>query len=64
VGNKELGEFRDFQQGKWIETDIPAAMTNDGRLPIRAKTIQGNAVISIIEWGEREKGVRMIFRCR
>ena len=50
VGSKNLGEFRDFQKGRWIEAAITADMTADGRLAIRAKTLQGNAVISLVEW--------------
>lgn len=50
VGDKDLGTFAEFQDGKWIETDVPASMTADGRLPIRVKPLQANAVISVIEW--------------
>jgi hypothetical protein len=50
VGGHELGKFGNFQQGKWIETDVTAETTAEGRLPIRAKSLNGNAVISIIEW--------------
>ncbi|MBI4579967.1 MAG: hypothetical protein HY718_09715, partial [Planctomycetes bacterium] len=50
VGSRDLGQFADFHQGRWIETDVTADMTADGRLPIRATNLNGNAVISIIEW--------------
>lgn len=54
IGNLKLGEFGEFQQGKWIETKIPVQMTAEGRLPIVAKNVNGNAVISIIEWVQRK----------
>jgi hypothetical protein len=50
AGSHELGKFGGFQRGKWVETDISAQMTAEGTLPIRAKSLNGNAVISIIEW--------------
>jgi hypothetical protein len=50
VGDTDLGEFRDFQKGKWVEVDVTPEMTADGKLPVRAKNIQGNAVVSIVEW--------------
>ncbi|MHC4445654.1 MAG: glycoside hydrolase family 172 protein [Planctomycetota bacterium] len=52
VDDRDLGEFADFQKGRWIETPIDSDMTGDGQLIIRAKNLnQGsNAAISIIEW--------------
>ncbi len=50
AGNRDLGVFGGFQLGQWIETDVTAEMTAEGTLPIRAKSLNGNAVISIIEW--------------
>jgi len=52
VGDRDLGEFAGFQDGKWLETRITADMTREGALPIRAVdlTEKSNAVISIIEW--------------
>jgi hypothetical protein len=50
VGGRELGEFSGFQQGKWVETDITPDMSAQGTLPIVAKNVNGNAVISVIEW--------------
>lgn len=50
VGEKDLGEFQDFQEGRWVETRITSEMNTEGRVPIRVEPRQGNAVISVIEW--------------
>ena len=52
VDDRNLGEFANFQKGRWIETPIDSDMTSDGQLHIQAKNTKekANAVISIIEW--------------
>ena len=50
VGDHELGEFSGFQEGRWVETNVTREMAADGTLSIRVRNLQGNAVISIIEW--------------
>ncbi|UCD28223.1 MAG: DUF2961 domain-containing protein, partial [Planctomycetota bacterium] len=52
VENRDLGEFADFQNGRWIETPITGDETFDGKVLIRAANLNpppANAVISIIE---------------
>jgi hypothetical protein len=52
VGDKSLGTFEKFQEGRWVEAKVSESMTSDGKLLTRAanRAQKGNAVISIIEW--------------
>jgi hypothetical protein len=52
VGDKSVGTFEKFQEGRWIEAKVDKSMTADGKLLIKAdnRTAKSNAVISTIEW--------------
>lgn len=52
IGDKDLGLFENFQEGRWIEHRVSSEETGDGKLRVRALNAQktSNAVISIIEW--------------
>jgi len=52
VDKRDLGEYVDFVDGRWIESQITPQMTADGKVLIRAVNLnkESNAVISIIEW--------------
>ncbi|HOW69349.1 MAG TPA: DUF2961 domain-containing protein [Phycisphaerae bacterium] len=52
IGDKALGTFERFQEGKWIETGVTSRQTQDGMLAIRIKNLsaRSNAVLSVIEW--------------
>ncbi len=53
VDGKDLGEFKDFQKGRWVELEPTSEMIGDGTLQIQAKSLNGNAVISVVEWVEK-----------
>jgi hypothetical protein len=57
IAGEDVALVENFQAGKWIEHRVSAAQTADGRVLIRATNARkgSNAVISIIEWIERER---------
>ncbi len=54
VAGKPIASLEDFGEGRWIEAQITAAETADGKLSIRARNARkgSNAVLSVIEWIE------------
>lgn len=50
VAGKLLGEYENFQSGKWIEVPISAADTSNGSIPVVMKNLKpgSNAVVSIV----------------
>jgi D-arabinan exo alpha-(1,3)/(1,5)-arabinofuranosidase (non-reducing end) len=52
VAGKSLGEFHDFQDGRWLECAMSPEQTADGKIVIRVRNARqgANAVLSIIEW--------------
>jgi len=52
VGNRSIGTFEEFQEGRWIDAPVTRDMTTDGRLLVRVanRAGGGNAVVSMIEW--------------
>ncbi len=54
----ESSEFKDFQKGRWVEFEPTSEMISDGTLPIQAKSLNGSAVISVIEWVEKAEAGR------
>jgi len=52
VAGKTVGEFKDFQSGRWIEVPISAADTASGKITVAAKNLKptSNAVISLIRF--------------
>ena len=52
AGDKDLGAFEKFTDGKWVETSISADQTAEGKIPIRIVNLseRSNAVLSIVEW--------------
>jgi len=57
VGRATLALIEDFTAGRWIEHAVGKSETRDGTLLIRATNARqgSNAVISIIEWVEKEQ---------
>ncbi|HXC35153.1 MAG TPA: glycoside hydrolase family 172 protein [Candidatus Acidoferrales bacterium] len=56
VGDKTIGTYDHFQDGRWVEAPVSPAETADGKLSVRIANAQdvANAVISKIEWMEKE----------
>lgn len=52
VCGRLIGEYSDFQQGKWLEVPISQADTDQGRIPVVVKNLKpgANAVVSIIRF--------------
>lgn len=52
VGDKDLGAFEKFAEGKWVEAAVSADQTAEGKFLIRVVNLskRSNAVLSIIEW--------------
>jgi len=52
LGDKSIGTFDKFQEGRWVEAKVTGDMTADGKLMVKAVNRAGksNAVISKIEW--------------
>lgn len=52
LGDRSIGVFEKFQEGRWIEIPVTGDMTADGKLLTRVanRTGKGNAVISMVEW--------------
>lgn len=52
VAGRMIGEYENFQSGKWIEVPISAADTAKGRIPVVMKNLKGgaNAVVSQIRF--------------
>ncbi len=57
VDGLDWGVTDQFQEGKWLERQIGAAETADGRVTVRASNekTNSNAVISIVEWVENQR---------
>lgn len=55
VAGKSLGLVEGFQEGRWLEQQITPNESADGKVLIQARNARqgSNAVISIIEWIER-----------
>ena len=56
VAGKSLGEVHDFQEGRWLECAIGPEQSLDGKIPIQLRNARegSNAVLSIIEWVQRQ----------
>jgi hypothetical protein len=56
VAGKSLGLVKGFQEGRWLEKEMAATDTASGKVLITASNARqgSNAVISIVEWVERE----------
>jgi hypothetical protein len=52
MAERDLGEIRDFQAGRWLETHITPELSESGKVLIRARNLnsRGNATVSIVEW--------------
>jgi hypothetical protein len=52
VAGRYIGEFENFQAGRWIEVPIAASDTVTGRIPVRMKNLKphGNAVVSLVQF--------------
>ena len=52
VAGKLIGEYENFQSGKWIEVPVSATDTASGRIPVVMKNLKGgaNAVVSQIRF--------------
>ncbi|MDM8004652.1 MAG: hypothetical protein QUV05_00660 [Phycisphaerae bacterium] len=57
IGDKSMGTFDKFQEGRWVEARVTGDMTTEGKLMIKAtnRAGKGNAVISIIEWVAKQE---------
>ena len=56
VGDKTIGTYDHFQEGRWIEAPVGSDETADGKLNVRILNAKdnANAVLSKIEWVEKE----------
>jgi len=54
VAGRLVGEYPDFQAGRWIEVPVSAADTAEGRLPVVMGNLKpgGNAVVSLVQFVE------------
>jgi len=54
VAGKSLGLIKNFQEGRWLEKELTASDTADGKVLISAANARkgSNAVVSIVEWVE------------
>ncbi len=54
IGERSLGEIRNFVDGRWLEIPVDASMTASGSLLVRIvnRNPRSNAVVSILEWVE------------
>ena len=53
VAGRMIGEYGNFESGKWVEAPVSAADTADGQIPIIIKPTAGpNAAISQIVFVE------------
>ena len=52
VADKPVGEYENFQSGRWIEVPISAADTAGGRIPVVMKNLKpgANAVVSFVRF--------------
>jgi len=51
VAGRLVGEYENFQAGRWIEVPLCAADTANGRIPVVMKNLKpgGNAVVSLVQ---------------
>lgn len=54
VAGRFVGTYDHFNEGRWIDVPISAKDTASGKIPVRMKTITGNAVVSLIKFIEQE----------
>jgi len=54
VTGKKIGEYENFQTGKWIEVPISSADTAKGRIPVVMRNLKpnANAVVSLVKFVE------------
>jgi len=55
VEGREVGVFRDFQKGKWVEVEIGEKDTMDGVISVVMENLKqgGNAVVSFVQFKEK-----------
>ena len=58
VEDRMIGEYENFQEGKWVEASVSSDDTADGHISIVMKNLKatgGNAVVSILRFVEQAK---------
>lgn len=53
VAGRHIGNYDHFHEGRWIEVPISSADTASGRIPVKIKTLAGNAVVTTIRFIEQ-----------
>jgi hypothetical protein len=49
VDGQDVGTFGDFQQGKWIEADVTAAETANGRIDVQVGNARQGSNVAVSE---------------